>query len=110
MISKMQHCYFAALVGAPLLKDLHNHITPHYAAKWRDIGVQLRLPKGALDIIEHDNHHKAIFCCNSMLEKWLEVDHDVTWSKLLDVIQSPAVSHAAYTGNLLQKQNHIYVH
>jgi len=52
------------------------------------IGTLLDLPSGTLDIIEHDNHHKAAPCCNSMLEKWLEVDVRASWNKLLKVIES----------------------
>ena len=33
----------------PLLRDLQNHISPHYAACWRKIGAQLGLPGGKLD-------------------------------------------------------------
>ena len=76
----------------PLLKDLENFITPHYAAQWRQIGTQLSLPKGTLDIIEHDNFHKAELCCNAMWERWLELDSSATWIKLLDIVHSPAVS------------------
>jgi len=68
-----------------LLRDLQNHFTPHYAAHWRKIGVQLQLSSGTLDIIERDNHHKAVPCCDAMLSKWLELDHTATWSKLLDI-------------------------
>ena len=87
--------------STPLLKDLHNHITPHYAARWRVIGTLLGLPKGTLDIIEHDNYHKAESCCHAVLEKWLEVDPSASWNKLLSVIQSPAVSsdHATEKGD-----------
>ena len=56
------------------------------------IGTQLGLPSGTLDIIEHDNCHKASSSCNAMLKKWLEVDKSATWNKLLTVIHSPAVS------------------
>ncbi|XP_065888438.1 protein NLRC3-like [Dysidea avara] len=75
----------------PLLKDLQNHITPHYAAQWRVIGTQLGLPSGTLDIIEYNNRDKAEFCCNAMLKKWLEVDPSASWEKLFEVIESPAV-------------------
>ena len=78
--------------STPLLKDLYNHITPHHAARWKVIGTLLDLPSGTLDIIEHDNHHKAVPCCNAMLKKWLEVDLSASWNKLLSVIQSPAMS------------------
>ena len=76
----------------PLLKDLYQHITPQYAADWKVIGTLLGLPSGTLDIIQHDNHHRAVPCCNAMLKKWLEVDLSASWSKLQSVILSPAVS------------------
>ena len=70
---------FTEVVGFPLLRDLQNHFTPQYAAHWRKIGIQLHLQSGTLDIIEHDNHHKAIPCCDAMLSKWLEVDQTVNY-------------------------------
>ena len=30
-----------AATSVPLLKDLHQHITPHYATHWNVIGAQL---------------------------------------------------------------------
>ena len=90
------HCISAhftcTATSTPLLKDLHNHITPHYAARWRVIGTLLGLPKGRLDIIEHDNYHKAEPCCDAVLGEWLEVDPSASWEKLLEAIESPAVS------------------
>ena len=32
----------------PRLKDLHQHITPQYALKWKVIGAKLDLPSGRL--------------------------------------------------------------
>ena len=90
---------FIAAGGTPQLKDLHNHITPHYAARWRIIGTLLGLPKGTLDIIEHDNYHKAEPCCDAVWEKWLEVDPSASWNKLQSVIHSPAVSASDTTPN-----------
>ena len=58
----------------PLLKDLHNSITPVYAARWRVIGALLGLPSGTLDIIKYDNHDRAEDCCDAMLQKWLDED------------------------------------
>ena len=59
---------YPTATSTPQLKDLHNHIIPHYAAHWRMIGVQLGLPKGRLDIIEYDNCDKAEPCCDAVLE------------------------------------------
>jgi len=56
------------------------------------IGTLLGLPKGRLDITEHDNNHKAESYCNAVLEEWLEIDHSASWNNLLNVVQSPAVS------------------
>jgi len=76
----------------PQLKDLYECITPQYATEWKVIGALLGLPREELKIIEHDNYrHKAVPCCNAMLEEWLEVDPTASWNKLLTVIQSPAV-------------------
>ena len=78
--------------STPLLKDLHSHITPHYAAHWRVIGTQLGLPCETLDIIEQDNVYRSVPCCNTMWNKWLKMDTSASWEKLFKVIESPAVS------------------
>ncbi|XP_065914845.1 protein NLRC3-like isoform X4 [Dysidea avara] len=77
--------------GVPTLKDLCEHVTPWYAAQWKTIGLLLGLPKAMLQIIEHDNH-KAVACCNALLEKWIEVDPSASWNKLLSVLRSPIIS------------------
>ena len=77
---------------APSLRDLQQYFTPRYAVQWRMIGIQLGLPSGKLDIIEHDNRDKARECCNAMLKEWLQVDMAASWEKLFTVIESPAVS------------------
>ena len=77
---------------APLLKELHHHITPQYAADWKVIGALLGLPSETLNIIEHDHKHKATHCCDAMLEVWLEVDATASWRKLFSVIESPSVA------------------
>ena len=56
------------------------------------IGTLLGLPKGTLDIIKYDNRDKARPCCDAVLEEWLEVDPSASWEKLLEVLESPAVS------------------
>jgi len=87
--------YLSKLVSdnaTPLLKDLYEDITPQYATDWKVIGTMLGVPKEELKIIEYDNHHKAVLCCNAMWDKWLEVDDTATWNKLRQVIDSRALS------------------
>jgi len=83
---------FIVATGTPLLKDLHNQITPNFAAHWRTIGILLDLSNGTLDIIKYDNHDKARLCCDAMLEEWFEVDPSASWEKLLKVIETLVVS------------------
>ena len=76
----------------PLLKDLYQYITPNYAADWKVLGTLLNLNSGELRAIEGAFPTNLKWCCNNMLEKWLEVDLNATWKKMLEAIDSPAVS------------------
>ena len=79
----------------PLLRDLYQHITPQYAADWREIGTLLGLPLGELKAIENGYPTNVKWCCNRMLEKWLEIDITASWGKLFTIIESPAVTCSA---------------
>ena len=79
------------MTTTPKLKDLYQHITPQYAADWKVIGTLLGLPSGELNAIEAGWPANVKWCCNQMLEKWLEKDPIATWGKLFTVIESPAV-------------------
>ena len=87
----------------PLLKDLYLHVTSQYAANWKVIGTLLGLPSGELKAIEAGYPTNVKWCCNQMLEKWLEMDTTASWSKLFTAIESPAVSCSAHdrAGSLL---------
>ena len=76
----------------PHLKDLYEHITSQYASEWEVIGTLLGLLSGEMEAIEAEYPTNVKWCCNQMLEKWLEVDPTASWGKLLTVIESPAVS------------------
>ena len=70
----------------PMLKDLHNLVTPEFATSWRNIGSALGITNSLLDIIEYDHHHKAEDCCNAVWEQWLDMDSTATWNKIFQVI------------------------
>ena len=80
------------VILTPKLTDLYEHITPQYAADWEVIGTLLGLPSGELKAIEAGFPTNVKWCCNQMLEKWLEVDPIASWGKLFTVIESPALS------------------
>ena len=72
--------------------SLSTYYSTQYAADWKVIGTLLGLPSGELNSIEAGYPTNVKWCCNQMLEEWLEVDSSASWNKLLSVIQSPAVS------------------
>ena len=59
---------------------------------WKVIGTILGLPSGELKAIEPGYPTNVKWCCNQMLEMWLEMDPTASWGKLFTVIESPAVS------------------
>ena len=80
------------VTSIPKLMDLYQHITPQYAADWKVIGTLLGLPSGELKAIEAGYPTNVKWCCNQMLEKWLEMDPAASWGKIFTAIESPAVS------------------
>jgi len=69
----------------PALKDLHDHVVPHIADKWDDLGVQLLDDSQVdqLDIIAADHPQDVVKCCKLMLKKWLNSSTDANWNQLL---------------------------
>ena len=84
-------CFCVPAVSIPQLKDLHNLVTPDYAAYWRVIGINIGLKVGLLDIIDHDHPNRAEDCCNAVWKQWLDVDPKASWGTLIQVLGSPAV-------------------
>ena len=80
------------MTTTPLLKDLYEHISPRYAAVWKVLGTMLGLPTGELNTIEAEYPTNFKWCCERMLEKWLDMDTTATWKKMFTAIESPAIS------------------
>ena len=57
------------------------------------IGTLLGIPKGRLDGIESSFPTNLFWCCNRMLEMWLEINTSVTWNDVITAIDSPAIPH-----------------
>ena len=64
----VMHCILIANT-IPLLRDLYECITPDFATDWKVIGTLLGISREDLKIIEYDNPHEAVRCCNTMLAK-----------------------------------------
>ena len=72
----------------PSPKDLQRCVTPKYATRWRELGIQLDLTDDALSIIKEDNSHDVTRRCNVMLSEWLKVDTEASWQKLFTAIDT----------------------
>ena len=80
--------FITVLATKPLLKDLHNIVTPDYAVHWRMFGTHLGIRSGVLDTIDHDCQHKAEDCCNAVWEEWLNIDANAAWCTLIRIVDS----------------------
>lgn len=90
-----------AATSTPLLKDVYEHVTPRYAAYWKVIGTLLGMHSEELKIIEAGYPTNVSWCCNQMLEKWLETDTTASWGKLFKALESPAVSSVKTQGTYI---------
>lgn len=63
-----------------------NFVIPQHASQWKKIGLQLGLQNGSLEGIETAFPTNCNWCCERMLQKWLEVTIDATWKQLFDSV------------------------
>ena len=90
-MSISEFCVSTIVNTTPSLRDLHQHITPQYAADWEVIGTLLGLPSKVLKVIGAGYPNSVERCCNQMLTKWLNLDPTPSWGKIFTVIESPAM-------------------
>ena len=72
----------------PELSELVNVITPHYSVQWRKIGVLLHITGGTLDAIEQEYPTNLNWCCDKMLQTWIETDESASWKTIVTAINS----------------------
>ena len=70
----------------PKLSEALNFVIPQHASQWKEIGLQLGLQSGMLEAIETAFPTNCNWCCERMLQKWLEVTIDATWKQLFDSV------------------------
>ena len=87
-------CKFFLIAGIDDLQDVKTKLLP-VAAKWRSIGLALRLSDGDLETVQDDNTrvHERL---TGMLRLWLNKSYNVakfgepSWAKLKEAVRSPA--------------------
>ena len=92
----------------PTPKQLRNILKPDVsgvATRWYDLGVQLLddAATGVLDVIKADHPNDVTTCCNEMFKKWLEMQHDASWSQLVMALNKIGLNAVADNINKLIK-------
>jgi len=89
----MLYPYVLFILGnkIPELSELYRYIVPQYAARWKDLGVALKIPTHHLNIIEVTGVNHPCYiqeCCKAVLQKWMEITPKPTWNILQKAIAS----------------------
>eukprot|EP00731_Ephydatia_muelleri_P014861 Em0008g581a len=86
------------------LCDLMNDVAAVIPAKWRLVGVQLKLPNGTLDEIQAQNAGRPDQCILSfeqMFAKWRSLGTSpYTWETMINTLCSPAVGEVKLANKL----------
>ena len=84
-----------------------NDVAAAIPAKWRQVGVQLKLPSEVLDEIQDQNASKTDMCKLSfeqVFKKWKgSGTSPYTWETMVNVLRSPAVGEVDLAGELSSK-------
>ena len=93
MSSTFSYYSYYIVDDRPSLRDLHSHVVPGAAVKWRGLGIQLLDPASGneLDIIEKQNHYDVKECCVRMFQNWLDKTPDASWNHVLEALRCPSV-------------------
>ena len=98
--------YFLSL-DAPKLCDLMNDVAAVIPAKWRQVGVQLKLSNEVMDGIQDQNAGKTDLCKLSfeqVFTKWEGLGTSPhTWETMVNVLCSRAVGEVDLAGQLSSK-------
>lgn len=74
----MSRVYFPA--PSLTLREIQNELTE--VTDWHSLGVQLGVPKGALNIIGSNHPHDAKRCISEVITSWLENAQERSWEKI----------------------------
>ena len=91
----------------PNLDDLMNDVAAVISAKWRLVGVQLKLPNGTLDEIQAQNAGRPDDCKHSfeqVFDRWRSLGTSpYTWETMINALRSPAVGEVTLANELNTK-------
>ena len=68
----------------PKLAELSCRVSPYWAARWRQLGTELKVKQSQMEIIDADHPRDCLRCCNEMFSVWLDSNHTATWNNVLN--------------------------
>ena len=91
----------------PNVDDLMTDVAAVIPAKWRLVGVQLKLPNGTLDEIQAQNNgrpNECILSFEQVFAKWRSLGtSSYTWKTVINALRSPAVGEVTLANELNTK-------
>ena len=79
--------------------DIKRKVVPHYAVRWRQLGLAIGMTSNELDIIKTDFPDSCESRCHEMLRNWLKYSSSpASWGNLLDAINSSELLLSANKG------------
>ena len=84
-----------------------NDVAAVVPAKWRLVGIQLKVPQRDLDDIQSQmagRPNSNLHAFEVMLAKWSTLDpHQYTWSTIIGALETPSVGEVALAAELRTK-------
>jgi len=72
----------------PKIKDIHNHLIPKWAPRWKELGIQLGIDQHLINIIEYDHRNDCKSCCIEMFTKWLDSNPTASWEDIITAVDN----------------------
>ena len=89
---------------APLLHQLLNDVAEVIPARWRSVGIQLKLSPQKLDSIISENGHSNKYCFEQVFKEWRKKDpQSYSWTELIEALEKPAVAENDLANKLRNK-------
>ena len=91
----------------PTMEGLMNDVAAVVPAKWRFVGIQLKVPQRDLDDIQSQmagRPNSNLHAFEVMLAKWSTLDpYQYTWSTIIGALETPSVGEVALAAELRTK-------
>ena len=94
-------------MSSPSIRNLMNDVAADIPAKWRQIGIQLRVPVATLDSIQSQSAGRPdsnMYSFEQVFDQWKrQRPSSYTWKTVIDALKAPSVGEVALADELAVK-------